>query len=55
VWPVGGVSPETMAAWVKAGATGFGIGGNLYTPGVTLEQLAERAAAFVSTWRILSA
>ncbi|MYM68680.1 2-dehydro-3-deoxy-6-phosphogalactonate aldolase [Pseudoduganella sp. FT55W] len=54
VWPVGGVSPETMAAWVKAGATGFGIGGNLYTPGVTLEQLAERAAAFVSTWRTLA-
>lgn len=54
VWPVGGVSPETMAAWVKAGATGFGIGGNLYTPGVTLEQLAERAAAFVSTWRSLA-
>lgn len=55
VWPVGGVSPETMAAWVKAGATGFGIGGNLYTPGVTLEQLAERAATFVSTWRTLAA
>ncbi|MYM24136.1 2-dehydro-3-deoxy-6-phosphogalactonate aldolase [Duganella sp. FT135W] len=54
VWPVGGVSPETMAAWVKAGATGFGIGGSLYTPGVTLEQLAERAAAFVSTWRTLA-
>jgi len=54
VWPVGGVSPETMAAWVKAGATGFGIGGNLYTPGVTLEQLKERAEAFVSTWRGLA-
>ena len=54
VWPVGGVSPETMAAWVKAGATGFGIGGNLYTPGVTLDQLKERAEAFVSTWRTLA-
>jgi 2-dehydro-3-deoxyphosphogalactonate aldolase len=54
VWPVGGVSPETMADWVKAGATGFGIGGALYTPGVTLEQLAERAAAFVGTWRALA-
>ena len=55
MWPVGGVTPETMAGWFKAGATGFGIGGALYTPGVTLEQLGERAAAYVSTWRGLAA
>ncbi|MRW92265.1 2-dehydro-3-deoxy-6-phosphogalactonate aldolase [Duganella sp. FT80W] len=54
VLPVGGVSPDTMAAWVKAGATGFGIGGNLYTPGVTLDQLKERAESFVATWRALA-
>ncbi|HEX7988118.1 MAG TPA: 2-dehydro-3-deoxy-6-phosphogalactonate aldolase [Duganella sp.] len=55
MWPVGGVTPETMPGWVKAGATGFGIGGALYTPGVTIEQLSERAAAFVNTWRGLAA
>lgn len=55
MWPVGGVTPETMSGWVRAGATGFGIGGALYTPGVTLEQLSERAAAFVNTWRGLAA
>ena len=54
MWPVGGVAPDTMEGWVKAGATGFGIGGALYTPGVTLDQLAERATAFVSTWRALA-
>lgn len=54
VWPVGGVAPDTMAAWVKAGATGFGIGGALYTPGVTLGQLKERAESFVNTWRALA-
>jgi 2-dehydro-3-deoxyphosphogalactonate aldolase len=54
VWPVGGVAPDTMAAWVKAGATGFGIGGALYTPGVTLDQLKERAESFVNTWRALA-
>lgn len=54
VWPVGGVAPDTMADWVKAGATGFGIGGALYTPGVTLDQLKERAEAFVATWRALA-
>nr|WP_315395058.1 2-dehydro-3-deoxy-6-phosphogalactonate aldolase [uncultured Duganella sp.] len=55
MWPVGGVTPDTMPGWVKAGATGFGIGGALYTPGVTIEQLGERAAAFVNTWRGLAA
>jgi 2-dehydro-3-deoxyphosphogalactonate aldolase len=54
VWPVGGVAPDTMAAWVKAGATGFGIGGALYTPGVALDQLKDRAESFVNTWRALA-
>ncbi|SHN40952.1 2-keto-3-deoxy-phosphogalactonate aldolase [Duganella sacchari] len=53
LWPVGGVAPDTMAGWFKAGATGFGIGGNLYTPGVTLDELRQRADAFVHTWRVL--
>ena len=53
LWPVGGVAPDTMAGWFKAGATGFGIGGNLYTPGVTLDELRQRADAFVHTWRAL--
>jgi 2-dehydro-3-deoxyphosphogalactonate aldolase len=50
LWPVGGVAVDNMAAWVRAGATGFGIGGSLYSPGVTVEALAERAAAFVAGW-----
>jgi 2-dehydro-3-deoxyphosphogalactonate aldolase len=55
MWPVGGVTPETMAGWKKAGATGFGIGGALFTPGVSLEELGERAAAFVGAWNALAA
>jgi 2-dehydro-3-deoxyphosphogalactonate aldolase len=55
MWPVGGITPDTMSGWVRAGATGFGIGGALYSPGVTVEQLAERASAFVNTWRGLAA
>ncbi|MBU2408483.1 MAG: 2-dehydro-3-deoxy-6-phosphogalactonate aldolase, partial [Gammaproteobacteria bacterium] len=31
--PVGGVTPQGMAAWRAAGATGFGIGSALYKPG----------------------
>jgi 2-dehydro-3-deoxyphosphogalactonate aldolase len=55
MWPVGGVTPETMAGWKKAGATGFGIGGALFTPGVSLDELGQRATAFVSAWRALAA
>jgi len=54
MWPVGGITPDTMEGWVRAGATGFGIGGQLFTPGVTLDELAQRAAAFVSRWRTLA-
>lgn len=51
LWPVGGVSPDTIAPWVAAGATGFGIGGQLYSPGIALDDLARRAASFVAAWR----
>jgi 2-dehydro-3-deoxyphosphogalactonate aldolase len=54
LWPVGGITPETMEGWVRAGATGFGIGSQLFTPGVTLDELAQRASAFVSRWRALA-
>jgi 2-dehydro-3-deoxyphosphogalactonate aldolase len=53
VWPVGGVTPESMPAWSSAGATGFGIGSALYTPGIAPAVLAERARAFVNAWRSL--
>jgi 2-dehydro-3-deoxyphosphogalactonate aldolase len=50
LWPVGGITPDSMAAWVRAGATGFGIGGALFQPGVTAEEIARRARAFVTAW-----
>ena len=51
LWPVGGVTPEQIPAWKTAGATGAGIGSQLFTPGVTLDDLAARARAFVGAWR----
>ena len=54
-WPVGGITPATMAAWWQAGATGFGIGGQLYTPGTTPETLGATAAQFVAAWAALPA
>lgn len=50
LWPVGGVTPESMGAWVRAGATGFGIGGALFQPGVASDELAQRARRFVAAW-----
>ena len=50
LFPVGGISPERMAAYVRAGATGFGIGSALYKPGKSLADIARDAAAFVDAW-----
>jgi len=50
LWPVGGITPESIAGWVKAGATGFGIGSQLFAPGVSAAQVEERARAYVAAW-----
>jgi 2-dehydro-3-deoxyphosphogalactonate aldolase len=52
--PVGGITPETMAAYVAAGAAGFGIGSALYKPGLAPAQVATRAAAFVAAWQAIA-
>jgi len=53
VLPVGGITPESLAVWHAAGAAGFGIGSQLFTPGVGAGAIAERAARFVSACRSL--
>lgn len=50
-WPVGGITPESLAGWCKAGATGFGIGSQLYAPGQAAAEVAARARVFVAAWR----
>jgi 2-dehydro-3-deoxyphosphogalactonate aldolase len=49
--PVGGITPDTMASFVAAGASGFGLGSALYKPGHTAEQVRVLAAAYVAAWR----
>ena len=51
--PVGGITPEGMADYVAAGATGFGIGSALYKPGIRRAEITTRAAAFVAAWRAI--
>lgn len=50
LFPVGGVSPERIAPYRRAGATGFGIGSALYKPGATVEEVARAARTFVTAW-----
>ena len=52
--PTGSVTEGSMAAWREAGATGFGIGGNLYRPGRTAFEVRETARSFVAAWRATS-
>lgn len=50
VLPVGGITPDAMAVWRKAGAAGFGLGSALYAPGMAPATVGERATAFVAAW-----
>lgn len=50
VYAVGGAGPDNFAQWIKAGADGFGIGTALYTPGLLVAEVAERAARIVAAY-----
>lgn len=44
--PVGGITPDKVAGYAKAGAAGFGLGSALYRPGMTAAEIAVTAKAF---------
>ena len=48
VLAVGGITPDTMAQWVAAGANGFGLGSNLYRVGKPAAEIAADAQRFVT-------
>lgn len=43
VYGVGGIGPDDFKDWLKAGATGFGLGTSLYAPGMTATEVHTRA------------
>lgn len=47
LFAVGGITPESISSWLKVGATGFGIGSNLYKPGVDTAAVRRTAAEFI--------
>ena len=46
ILPVGGITPDKMTEYQKAGANGFGLGSALYKPGMTVDEVAQNADAF---------
>jgi 2-dehydro-3-deoxyphosphogalactonate aldolase len=46
--PVGGITPERMADYLAAGASGFGLGSALFAPGLSPAAIQARAGAFVA-------
>ncbi|MFZ6767369.1 2-dehydro-3-deoxy-6-phosphogalactonate aldolase [Undibacterium sp. Di26W] len=46
--PVGGITPDNMHDYLKAGVAGFGLGSALYTPGLDVAAVGQRARQFVS-------
>lgn len=50
VYAVGGAGPDNFAAWLAAGADGFGIGSALYTPGMDAGDILARASRIVQAY-----
>jgi 2-dehydro-3-deoxyphosphogalactonate aldolase len=50
-WSVGGITPASMPLWMAAGATGFGIGSQLYAAGDTGAEVLRKGQLFVHAWR----
>ena len=55
VIPVGGITPDTLAAYWQAGASGFGLGSALYKAGMSASQVAENAKRFANAFQALRA
>jgi len=49
--PVGGITPDNMAAYRAAGASGFGLGSALYAPGRSAQAVQQQAQAFAKAFR----
>lgn len=53
VYAVGGVTPGNMRDWAEAGCAGFGIGSNIYKPGMSADDVGRAACGFVAAWQEL--
>jgi 2-dehydro-3-deoxyphosphogalactonate aldolase len=53
ILPVGGIGPKSLAPYMAAGASGFGLGSALYKPGMGPIEVSGNAEAFVAAWRAI--
>lgn len=53
-WAVGGVGAADLAAWWEAGARAFGIGSEIYRPGQTAAETADKARRLVEAANALT-
>jgi 2-dehydro-3-deoxyphosphogalactonate aldolase len=51
LFPVGGITPERIGPYRRAGANGFGVGSALYKPSAGVEEVSRAAQAFAKAWR----
>ncbi|MCU0803430.1 MAG: 2-dehydro-3-deoxy-6-phosphogalactonate aldolase [Rhodobacteraceae bacterium] len=51
VYAVGGAGASNFGEWIKAGADGFGIGTALFTPGLSVQDIATRATTIVAAYK----
>jgi 2-dehydro-3-deoxyphosphogalactonate aldolase len=49
-YAVGGVGAPDFQAWKAAGVSGFGVGSNLYKPGMSVAEIASNAATLVAAY-----
>jgi len=47
------VTPANMKDWAEAGCAGFGIGSNIYKPGMSPQDVGRAARGFVAAWNAL--
>ena len=50
VYAVGGAGADSFGAWLAASADGFGIGSALYKPGLTVDEVGQRARTIVTAY-----
>ncbi|WP_339490799.1 2-dehydro-3-deoxy-6-phosphogalactonate aldolase [Pseudomonas sp. EL_65y_Pfl2_R95] len=51
--PVGGITPDNMQVFIDAGVKGFGLGSGLFKPGMSPQDVAANAKAYVAAWKAL--
>jgi 2-dehydro-3-deoxyphosphogalactonate aldolase len=54
LFPVGGIKPDNMKAFVDAGANGFGLGSALFTQALSAAEVAANASRFAQAWRTIA-